>query len=125
MISFEDIGTILDDIADELPEDFFRGLNGGINLLPDIKIHPQSDSSGNLFIMGEYRHDPRGLGRYINIYYGSFMKLYAHANSDIQKEKLRNILLHEFTHHWESLGGVRTLALKDAYNLMKYKSGER
>jgi len=125
MTSFEDIGIIIDGIAEELPEDFYRELNGGINLLPDIRIHPESNAPGELFIMGEYRCDPHGLGRYINIYYGSFIHLYAHLNPVQQREKLRGILLHEFTHHLESLGGEHSLALKDAYELMKYKSHER
>ena len=121
MTSFDDIGTIIDDIADELPEEFYIDLNGGINLLPDIKIHPDSNERGNLFIMGEYHYQPRGLGRYINIYYGSFMQVYAYLKPVEQKEKLRKILLHEFTHHLESLGGERTLAIRDYYELMKYK----
>ena len=124
MTSFDDVGIILDDIAEELPEIFFKELNGGINLLPDIKIHPASNRPGELVIMGEYRCDPRGLGRYINIYYGSFMRLYSYLEPVQQKERLRGILLHEITHHLESLGGVHTLALKDAHNLMKYKSRE-
>jgi len=125
MTSFEDIGIMIDGIAEELPEDFYRELNGGINLLPDIKIHPESDNSGNLFIMGEYHYQSHGLGRYINIYYGSFMQVYAYLNPVQQREKLRQILIHEFTHHLESLGGEHTLVLKDAWELMRYKRKDK
>jgi hypothetical protein len=121
MTSFDDIGTMIDDIAEEIPEVFYNELNGGINLLPGMKLHPESNNSGYLFIMGEYHYDPRGLGRFINIYYGSFMRVYAFLPPEQQKEKLRQILLHEFTHHLESLGGLHTLAVKDAQALMRYK----
>lgn len=121
MITFEETGIMLDEIADEIPEDFYRELNGGIILLPEAKLHP---AGNNLFILGEYNNDRKGyggLGRYIAIYYGSFTHLYAHLNPEQQKEELRRILIHEFTHHLESLAGERNLEKKDAENLEKYK----
>ena len=38
-----------------------------------------------------------------------------------QKEELRNVLIHEFTHHLESLVGERDLEIEDARELAKYK----
>ena len=119
MVSFDEIGIMLDDIANELPEDFYRELNGGITLLPDVRIHPESGKSGDLYILGEYHHDH--LGRYINMYYGSFVILYKYLGPLRQKEELRRILLHEFTHHLESLAGERGLEIKDIQNLERYK----
>lgn len=121
MISFDEIGMILNNIADELPENFYKKLNGGINLLPDVKMHPESKESGDLFILGEYYNDQQGLGRYINIYYGSFMRLYAHLEPASQREELKHILLHEFTHHLESLAGEEKLKIKDIQDLERYK----
>ena len=82
------------------------------------------DRVGNLFIMGEYHNDRKGmggLGRYIAIYYGSFMKLYPHLPPERLKDRLRQTLIHEFTHHVESLAGEKGLAVKDAIALEKYK----
>jgi len=122
MLSFEEIGAMLDDIADELPEDFYRELNGGINLLPDIKKHPESKNDGSLYILGEYHRESRGLGRYINIYYGSFTAVNGYRPAEQQKSELRRILLHEFTHHLESMAGERGLEIKDKIMLEKYKN---
>jgi len=122
--TFNEISLMLDDIADVLPKDFYKELNGGIILSPDTKLHPQSSDAGNMFILGEYHNDRQGyggLGRYIVIYYGSFMKIYEHFTPERQKKELRRILVHEFTHHLESLAGERDLEIQDARDLAKYK----
>jgi len=121
MITFDEVGAILDAIADELPHEFYNKLNGGVVLLPDVKFHPASENRRDLYIMGEYTHDPRGLGRYIAIYYGSFVRLYGNSPPDAQKEQLRKVLLHEFTHHLESLAGERGLEIKDKLRMDEYK----
>ena len=128
MITFDEAGFMLDDIAEEIPKDFYRELNGGIILLPEVKFHPESiggpGRAGQLYIMGEYHNDRQGmggLGRYIAIYYGSFIRVHAYSSPERQKEELRRILLHEFTHHLESLAGENGLAVKDSVELEKYK----
>jgi len=127
VITFEEVGVMLDDIADEIPKDFYRELNGGVFLSPETKRHPESRESINingLYILGEYHNDRQGmggLGRYIVIYYGSFRRLYANLSAQQQKEELRRVLIHEFTHHLESLAGERGLAIKDAQQLEQYK----
>ena len=137
IITFDETGVMLDDIAEEIPEEFYRELNGGIVLSPDVKLHPdsiitrstvnnpKSGTGGNsLFIFGEYHNDRKGLGglgRYIVIYYGSFIKLYGNVQFERQKEELRRVLIHEFTHHLESLAGEHGLEVKDAVRLEQYK----
>ena len=121
MITYNELGEMLDEIADELPEDLYRELNGGVILLPESKVHPESDSTNKLYIMGEYHYQSLGLGRYITIYYGSFIRVYAHKSPEKQKEELRRIVFHEFLHHLESLAGERSLEIKDAHDLIKYK----
>jgi len=126
MISFDEVGEMLDEIAEEIPQDFYRELNGGIILMPETKRHRDSDKStvGGLFILGEYHNDRKGmggLGRYIAIYYGSFIRLYAHFTQEQQQNELRRVLIHEFTHHIESLAGERGLAVKDETELEKYR----
>ena len=125
MITFDEVGIMLDDIAEEIPKDFYRELNGGVFLLPDVKTHPESRGNINdLYILGEYHNDRKGLGglgRYIVIYYGSFIRLYANLRPEQQKDELRKVLIHEFTHHLESLAGEHGLEIKDAVQLEKFK----
>lgn len=117
--SIEEIHNILDEITEELPSDFFKKLNEGIVLLPQYKLHPKSEGSRTLYIMGEYSISVTG--RNIKIYYGSFKKVYANASKETIYRQLKETLLHEFTHHLESLAGERGLEIKDKAYLDKYK----
>jgi len=117
MVSFEETGSLLDEIAAEMPDDIYVDLNGGINLLPDEKMHP-GGGDGELYVMGEYCHN--NLGRYINVYYGSVMRVHGYLSLRRLKEKLSGILKHEFTHHLESLAGERDLIVKDMIDIEKY-----
>ena len=124
MVTFEEAALMLDEIADSLPKDFYKELNGGIILSPDTRMHPESHESGGLYTLGEYHNDRKGyggLGRYIVMYFGSFMKVYSHYPPERLKEELRRVLIHEFTHHLESLAGERDLEIEDAYKLARYK----
>jgi len=119
MYTFEEIGTMLDEICEEIPQPFFNGLNGGVNLLPDTVMH-ESAIDDDLYIMGEYHRD--ALGRYINIYYGSICKSCIDYSPERMRHRLKKLLLHEFTHHVEALAGERGLEIKDEINLDEYKS---
>lgn len=119
-ISFEEFGQMLDEVAEGLPKEIFTKLNGGINLLPDALTHPDS-VNGDLFILGQY-HAGGYLGRYINIYYGSFMHLYGRSSSQQLKTQIDKVLRHEFLHHLESLAGEKELEIKDAIQLARYKA---
>lgn len=120
-MTIDEVKAMLDDIDDELPEVFYKDLNGGVILSPDTKLHPASEANHPLYILGEYHYEPRGLGRYIVIFYGSFMKTCAHLKPEQLRKRLRKTVLHEFTHHLESLAGERGLEIKDAQDLVKYK----
>jgi hypothetical protein len=111
---------MLDAIAEELPGDFIRGLNGGCYLLPDTKEHPESKKDRPLYTLGEYI-SRRDLGKYINIYYGSFMKVYPHVSPGELRQALKRVLIHEFTHHFEFLAGERGLEIKDAIDMERYR----
>ena len=113
---------ILNEIAEEIPKDFYKYLNGGILLIPDCKIHPKAVNN-DLFVLGEY-HIDRDLGRYIIIYYGSFQYIYGYLPEIRLREKLKEVLVHEFTHHLESLAGERDLEIKDAAFIEKHKKYE-
>ena len=121
MISYDELGTMLDEIGREMPDDLYRELNGGVILLPETKLHPESAGAESLYILGQYHNDPLGLGRYITIYYGSFIRVYGYCAPDRQREELKKIVYHEFTHHLESLAGDRSLEIQDAIGLANYK----
>ena len=118
MISLEEMEEMLDEIAVGFPQELYRELNGGIVLLPEAKLNPVS-SKNDLYILGEYHRDGN-MGRYITIYYGSFMRIYGHLGKESLKEQLIHTLKHEFTHHVESLAGERGLEIKDARYLADY-----
>ncbi len=41
MLSFDEVGLLLDDMAEEFPPEFFEALNGGVALLPEAKPDPE------------------------------------------------------------------------------------
>ena len=123
MISISEVEAMLEEAAEQIPEELYRDLNGGIILLPEAKLHHQQ-VAGDLYILGEY-HRSRGMGRYIAIYYGSFEKASAHLTNAQLKKKLAHTLKHEFTHHIESLAGERDLEYEDERNIARYLSQHR
>ena len=40
MIDIDEVQDMLDDLAEEMPEIFYKDLNGGILLLPEAMISP-------------------------------------------------------------------------------------
>ncbi|MDR1669049.1 MAG: metallopeptidase family protein [Oscillospiraceae bacterium] len=122
MITFDEAALMLDELAEEFPQEFYEDLNGGVYLLPGVKKHPESRGNRPLYILGEFisRHD---MGKYINIYYGSFTRVYGHCSPGESRQALRRILAHEFTHHLEFLAGERDLEIKDDADMEKYRNG--
>ena len=53
MISIEEMEVMLDEIAAGIPQEIYRELNGGIVLLPEVKLNNMS-SKNDLYILGEY-----------------------------------------------------------------------
>lgn len=117
ILSFDEVGEILDELAEKIPEPFFQDLNGGVLLLPEDC--PDPENGEDMYILGEYCVDE--MGRYINIYYGSFVALYADEPREVWEEELFITLRHEFTHHVEGLAGERSLDRKDAAYLIECK----
>lgn len=122
MLTFDQAGDLLDQMAEEFPPEFYNDLNGGISLLPDALPDPDFPP-GEMYILGEYCNDM--MGRYINLYYGSFAALAEQEGWTDQdwEEELYTTLAHEFTHHIEGLAGERGLEIKDEQELEEYRSG--
>lgn len=117
MITIDEMGEMLDALAEELPEEFFYELNGGIVLLSEAERDPRS--KGGLYTLGCYFSGGE-LGRYIAIYYGSFCRVFPDASADELRHELRKTLRHEFRHHVESLSGENDLEIEDELFLREY-----
>lgn len=122
MLTFDQAGDLLDEIAEAFPEAFYRDLNGGISLLPEAKNDPDYPP-GELYVMGEYCNDQ--MGKYINLYYGSFAALAREESwsDETWREQLSSTLAHEFTHHMEGLAGERGLEIKDEQFMEEFRAG--
>ena len=112
MLTFDEVGALLDDMAEEFPPVFFNELNSGVCLLPEARPDPEFPP-GEMYILGEYCNDM--MGRYINLYYGSFAALAEREEwtQDDCEDELWETFSHEFTHHMEGLSGERGLEIKD------------
>ena len=118
MVSIDEMQTMLDGIAESLPDEFYTQLNGGIILMPQTKRDRRKGGEG-LYILGEY-YRGGNLGRYIAIYYGSFERVYGYLPKERLAEQLAATLKHEFRHHLESLAGERGLEIEDEQFLADY-----
>ena len=118
MLTIDEFTEEMENIAEELPKEFYYDLNGGILILPDLKVSPQAQNN-DLFILGMYKRSS-SMGRLIEIYYGSFEKMFKHLSDEQLIEQMREVLYHEFTHHIESLAGERGLEIKDEEKMKHY-----
>lgn len=115
MLSFEQAGKILDDAVDALPEGIYDDLNGGVNLIRD-----ERRSEDGRYTMGLYHHDE--MGRYVEIFYGSFVAVHGNKSDAVFVEELKKTLHHELTHHVESKAGDRTLEKWDEEQTLLWQS---
>ena len=117
MLSFDAAGQVLDAEMERLPQGIFEDLNGGVNLLPEER--PSGDGR---YTLGQYHHD--AMGRWVEIFYGSFLRAFPDYSDKALAEELRKTLRHELTHHVESLAGDRTLEHWDAEQTARWLEGE-
>ena len=92
-------------------------------MLPESKKSPHAKKN-DLYILGEYVRSS-SMGRMIYIYYGSFQRLFGCMEREDFRMRLKETLLHEFTHHLESLAGERGLEKKDEEKLAKYMENKK
>ena len=121
-LTIDQAEALLEHIAEPFPEVLFEGLNGGVSLLEDTVPDPELPE---VYILGEYRDDC--LGRYINLYFGSFAALAeqeAWTEADWKRE-LRETLSHELTHHMEGRSGLHALDDRDAAELAAWREALR
>ena len=103
MITIEEYGAIVSELMDELPDEFFRELSGGVIVSESVAI-PDYAQRNDLYTLGKYQIFSRV--RQITMFKGSFDRVYPQADADRARDILRGVLRHEMRHHLESLGGI-------------------
>ena len=99
---------MLDDIADELPVELYRELNGGIVLDRGYRMHPCAVNN-DLYILGVYIRD--NLGKRIVIYYGSFIRVF--------KNKTREQIADEVEEELDRIDYLCDLAIAENYDVKR------
>ncbi|MBQ6540075.1 MAG: hypothetical protein IJL71_03520 [Oscillospiraceae bacterium] len=111
MIGTGEYRRIISELMDELPQEFYRELNGGV-IVSEAFVIPDYSRGNDLYTLGMYQVSS-GM-RQIIMYKGSFDRVHPNAGPEEAKEILRGILRHEFRHHLESLGGVHNSSSLEA-----------
>lgn len=123
MVTQEQFRDMLDEVADELPEELYRGLNGGVIVSGQCRLSEHARAN-DLYTMGEYQYSG-ATGSRIVIYYGSFLRVYGSCAPEELKGHLRDVLRHEFRHHIERQAGSRDLERKDEADIRRYLRGKK
>ena len=124
MVDIDRFFEMLNEVCEELPDDFFRELHYGVHLSEDYKPSPYAEN-GDMVIMGDYTRSRQG--NKITIYYGSFASICWWMTEEQLKDKLREVVRHEFRHHMENLSGMHgadSLEREDEVRLKAYIRGE-
>ena len=111
MISLAEYRRIITELMDELPDEFFRELSGGV-IVSEAMVIPDYARGNDLYTMGQYQVY-NGI-RQIVMFKGSFDRAYPQADVARARVLLRGILRHEFRHHLEFLGGVHNSSSLEA-----------
>ncbi|WP_352401087.1 metallopeptidase family protein [Anaerotignum sp.] len=120
MISLEGFALLADQVANEIPAIFYEGLNGGIQLKEEERLHPLSKKNAPVYILGLYIKDDF-MGSHIELYYGSFAKVCRSFTEERLIKEIRDVLRHELQHHVELMCGNTDLIQEDEKELMKIR----
>lgn len=118
MVSLEQFHEMLEAAAEELPEELYERLNGGVLLMPGSKLSKHAVDA-DLYTLGEYQYSTV-MGSRIVLFYGSFKRVFGHCSPEELMGHVRDTLRHEFRHHLEHLAGERDLELEDEEALRRY-----
>ena len=111
MIDMVEYRRITMELMDELPDEFFRELSGGVIVSEDACL-PDYAQDDDVYVMGKYQFFS-GV-RQITMFKGSFDRVYPFADQEEAKRILRGVLRHEMRHHLEYLGGVHDASSLEA-----------
>lgn len=119
MITIDEFNAIVSELLDELPEEFFRKLCGGVIVSESLAV-PDYARGNDLYTMGLYKVFS-GV-RQIIVFKGSFDRVYPQADAEEARVLLRGILRHEFRHHLEFLGGIHDAGSLEAEDERKKRA---
>jgi len=127
-MTLEEFHLALEEIAGQMPPQLFEHLNGGVNIREEVLLSPDSVPEEPRYILGQYHHY-RVLGRWIDLYYGSFSRSFPCAGEDVWRREMDRVLRHELRHHMEDQAGETALRDEDkrmtqAYRLRHQSKGE-
>lgn len=122
--SLDEFREIVADLLDELPEEFFNELSGGVVVEPGI-MRPDYARGDDISTLGQYVSS--GIGKQVKIYYGSFREAFPGIGREQLRERVRETVRHEFRHHLEGLAGMHgkdSLEAADRTEMEKYIGGK-
>ena len=119
MLCLSEYRKIVSELLDELPEEFFRELSGGVIVSRAAPV-PDYARGDELFTLGLYKVFS-GV-RQIILYKGSFDRVYPEADAEQAKALLRGVLRHEFRHHLEFLSGIHDATSLEAEDERKKRA---
>ena len=118
-MTLEEFHLALEEIAENLPPRLFEHLNGGVNIREEALLSPDSVPEEPRYILGQYHHY-RVLGRWIDLYYGSFVRSFKDADEKAWKAQIDRVFRHELRHHIEDQAGETALAEEDKKETRAY-----
>ena len=98
------------ELLTQLPEEFFKDLNGGVVVEEGEHLSEYAEN-GDLYVLGIYMRSSN-MGRQIRLYYGSFLKVVPHTEKAFEKQLWKTIR-HEFRHHLETKARIKDLEIED------------
>ena len=119
MISMEEYRSIVAELMDELPDEFFKRLSGGVVVSEAMPI-PDYARDQDLYTLGQYQEYSNI--RQIVLFKGSFDRAYPLADAAQAREILRGVLRHELRHQLEFLGGVHNSSSLEAEDERKKRA---
>lgn len=104
-MNIDEFNEIVSEEIDLLPEYCFKDLSGGIVVSESTYLHP-GRVNDDLYIMGTY--STNSIRKQVTLYFGSFEKtIYdMDGRKEFVRQKIREVLRHEFQHHLENLAGM-------------------
>jgi predicted Zn-dependent protease with MMP-like domain len=117
-VDIESFTALADQMVERIPPRFLDGLNGGIVIVEEP--FRNATDPPDLYILGHYIDD-FAMGRYIALYYGSFVQLFRDEPRQVWEEELWETILHELRHHVERQAGIGDLDLEDELELERLR----
>ena len=111
MVTFEECAEMLDEIADSMPFELYRDLNGGISLLPQQKIHG---------IMGVFSDkDYETMVEILCPYFSDIVAITPPSPRGLAKEQLADVWKKKSREMSEQSGGIPLNGIETADNPME------